>query len=163
MTTVQKPCTCNILHHDHTYIWYVDRITFQKNNNLISITLTSTPCMLMWKSEITWAAGLPQTVYDTKFELTFTKYAKVTNNDVPTRIHSISRIKIFTQEFNMSNNKIIRACPCNFQTCEGSSYTWGCLTVGQAQHGSRNWFINTRQFFYKLTSKILLYYVSKDE
>lgn len=67
------------------------------------------------------------------------------------------------KNFIWTNNKILRACLFNFQTCEGSSYTWGCLTVGKAQHGSRNWFINMRQFFYKLTSEILLYYVSKDE
>ena len=53
--------------------------------------------------------------------------------------------------FVWTNNTIITACPFNFQTCEGSSYTWGCLTVGQTQHGSRKWFINMRQIIFLQT------------
>jgi len=141
MTILQKPCTySSILSQDYIYIWYVDRMTFQKSNNWISITITS---MLMWKSEITFTAVLPQTVYDTKFELRFTKYAKVTNNGV-VFLGSRSAPKNFIQIIN----KIITACPSNFQTCEGSSYIWGCFTVGQTQQGSRKWFINMRQIIF---------------
>jgi len=134
-------------------------MTFQNCNNWISVTITPT---FMWKSEITCTAALSQTVYDTKFELICIKYAKVTTMVCQPRYTVFLGWRSAPKNFISTNNKIIIACPFNFQTQEGSFSAWGCLTVGQTQHGSRKWFINMRQFFYKLTSKILLYYVRKD-
>jgi hypothetical protein len=123
-------------------------MTFQKSNNWISVTITS---MFIWKSEITYTAALPQTVYDTKFELIFIKYAKVTTMVCQPGYTVFLGSRSATKNFIRTNNKIIIACPFNFQTCEGSSSTWVCLTVGQTQHGSRKLFINMRQIIFLQT------------